>query len=163
MIDIYRGSGAEWEQVASQVARHPDAVAMRSQTLFKLPPAEREKLLADREAVWRAYFAGDVDALGQALPEELVAINAGEAAWNGRREALEGAAAVRAAGVKLVRLEFPKTEIQVYGDTAILYTTYSYETEADGRRESHAGRGTEVFVRRDGRWINSGWHLDSGN
>ena len=35
VIDIYRGSGADWEQVASQVARHPDAVAMRSQTLFR--------------------------------------------------------------------------------------------------------------------------------
>jgi len=25
-----------------------------------------------------------------------------------------------------------------------------------------AGRGTEVFVRRNGRWVDVGWHLDSG-
>ena len=25
-----------------------------------------------------------------------------------------------------------------------------------------AGRGTEVFVRRDGKWLDVGWHLDNG-
>jgi hypothetical protein len=24
------------------------------------------------------------------------------------------------------------------------------------------GRGTEVFVRRDGKWVDVGWHLDNG-
>jgi len=160
VIDVYRGAGADWQQVASQVARHPDAVASRLQTLSKPPPAERETLLANREAVWRAYFAGDANALGQALPEELVAMNPGEPAWTGRRDVLERSAALRAAGVKLIRLEFPRTEIQVHGDTAILYSTYVFETEAGGRRESHAGRGTEVYVRRDGQWVNSSWHLE---
>ena len=107
-----------------------------------------------------AAFAGDGEALGRALPEELVAMNPGEAGWTGRRQVLDGSAALRAAGVKLLRLEFPKTDIQVYGDTAILYSTYLFETEAGGRRESHAGRGTEVYVHRDGRWVNSSWHLE---
>ena len=63
-------------------------------------------------------------------------------------------------GGKLVRLEFPKTEIQVYGNTVILYTTYIYETEVNGKRTTSSGRGTEMFVRRGNELINVGWHLD---
>jgi hypothetical protein len=37
-----------------------------------------------------------------------------------------------------------------------------FETESAGQRQAYAGRGTEIFVRRGGAWINSGWHLDSG-
>jgi hypothetical protein len=51
----------------------------------------------------------------------------------------------------------------VYGGTAILYSLYSCETEKQGRRETSSGRATEVFVRRGGRWVNTGWHLDSGS
>ena len=61
-----------------------------------------------------------------------------------------------------MRLEFPRTEIQVYGQTVILYTTYLYEVEAKGRRTTKSGRGTEIFVRRGNELVNVGWHLDSG-
>ena len=65
-------------------------------------------------------------------------------------------------GAKLVRLEFPKTGLQVYGNTVIVYTAYLYEVEADGKREARSGRGTEMFVRRGDDLANVGWHLDSG-
>jgi hypothetical protein len=45
---------------------------------------------------------------------------------------------------------------------AILYTTWSYTLEVEGKAQTSSGRGTEIFVRRDGQWVNSGWHLDSG-
>jgi hypothetical protein len=50
----------------------------------------------------------------------------------------------------------------VYGDVAVLYSLYRVETESDGRREVQQGRATEVFVLRNGQWINPGWHTDSG-
>ena len=59
-------------------------------------------------------------------------------------------------------LEFPRTEIRVYGDTVILYTTYLYQLENSGTRETHSGRGTEIFVNRGGKLVNTGWYLDSG-
>ena len=61
-----------------------------------------------------------------------------------------------------MRLEFPKTGLQVYGNTVIVYTAYLYEVEADGKREARSGRGTEMFVRRGDDLANVGWHLDSG-
>jgi hypothetical protein len=50
----------------------------------------------------------------------------------------------------------------MYGLTAVLYSTYAYELEAGGQHINRAGRVTEVFVLRDGQWINPGWHMDSG-
>lgn len=51
----------------------------------------------------------------------------------------------------------------MYGYTAIIYTTYVLETEsASGEKQASSGRATEVFVLRDGKWVNPGWHMDSG-
>jgi hypothetical protein len=30
-----------------------------------------------------------------------------------------------------------------------------------GQEQETTGRGTEVFVRRHGRWVHTGWHLDA--
>ena len=162
VLDVYVQEGGHWNQAASNVARHPDALAAQRQQPAPLGPRDRERLLREREAVWRAWFSDDRPALEAVLPPELVAINAGEEPWVTRASALAGAQQFVAAGNKLLRLEFPQTEIQVYGDTAILYTKYLYEMESQGKRETYSGRGTEIFVRRDGRWVNTGWHLDSG-
>ena len=61
-----------------------------------------------------------------------------------------------------MRLEFPCVEIQSYGDVAVIYSLYTFETDAKGERNTSSGRATEVFVRKNGRWTNPGWHLDSG-
>ena len=61
---------------------------------------------------------------------------------------------------KLDAMEFPKTEMQIYGNTIIIYTTYLYEIEAQGKRSTTTGRGTEIFVRRNNLYVNTGWHLD---
>jgi hypothetical protein len=60
-----------------------------------------------------------------------------------------------------VKLEFPKTEIQAYGNTVIIYTTYVYEIEVAGKRSTSKGRGTEMFVHRGDELVNVGWHLDT--
>lgn len=134
-----------------------------------LTPALRHEILRAREAVWRAWFANDRKKLDWMIPAETVAINAGAEEWEGRDDVLAGSRAFVESGGRLVRLEFPRTEIQLFGDVAILYTTYLFETETSGEprqrrgeRSVTAGRGTEIFVRRDARWVNSGWHTDSG-
>jgi len=123
---------------------------------------QRQELLAAREAVWRAWFAGDLRQLEAVIPDETIAVNAGEEAWLKRAQVLASAKGFVEGGGKLVRLEFPHTEIQLYGEVAILYSRYVLEMENKGQRETQSGRGTEIFVRRNGRWLNSGWHLDSG-
>ena len=56
-------------------------------------------------------------------------------------------------------LEFPRTDVQQYGATAILYTSYFFETETKGKRASERGKAIEVFVRQQNGWVNSGWQL----
>jgi ketosteroid isomerase-like protein len=161
-IDIYAKRNGHWMQVASHLNTHPDILEARSQEPQTVSAAAREEILARREAVWRAFFANDRVRLEELVPEDTVAINAGEEVWHDRASVLAGAADFAASGAKLVRLEFPRTEIRIYGDTIILYTTYSYETETEGKRDTYSGRGTEVFVNRKGELLNVGWHLDSG-
>jgi len=119
-------------------------------------------LLADREAVWRAWFGNDRRRLEQLLPSDVVAIS-NDTTWQDRAAVLAAAQAFAQSGTKLVRLDFPRTEQQVFGDVAVLYSRYEFELEKNGKRSLQAGRATEVFVWRDSLWQNTGWHLDSGH
>ncbi len=127
------------------------------------PSVETEQeLLRVREVVWRAWFTNDRKQLQKLLPEDLIAIDAGQEEWPGRKAVLENAAQFVQRGAKLLNLSFPRTEIQLYGDVAILYSLYSFEVQEGEHRTVRSARATEIFVRRNGRWENSGWHLDSG-
>ena len=161
-IDVYAKLDGHWTQVASHLNTHPDILEARSQEPQAVSPRAREEILARREAVWRAFFTNDRAQLEELVPEDTVAINAGEELWHDRASVLAGAAEFAKSGGRLFRLEFPRTEIRVYGDTIILYTSYSYEIDTEGRREAYSGRGTEIFVNREGKLVNVGWHLDSG-
>jgi Domain of unknown function (DUF4440) len=123
----------------------------------------REEILKSREQVWRAFFANDRTALEQLVPPETIVISSGEKAWKYQQDVFQAAAEFQASGGKLVRLEFPRTEIQRFGDVAVLYTTYVVEIENGGRHDLSSGRATEIFVFRDGKWVNPGWHTDSQN
>lgn len=123
----------------------------------------RQELIDAREAAWRAFYRKDPASLERVLGPELVAIQEAQEKWERRNDMIAVAKAIDRAGVELLRLEFPRTEIQVFGDVAILYYTYVFSTGIPGKPAGvDAGRGTEVFVRRDGRWVDVGWHLDNG-
>ena len=123
---------------------------------------ERKSLLEAREAVWRNWFANNAAALGEALPTETIAIEPDSDTFKKRDELMAGAKGFAESGGKLVRLEFPETEIQSYGSTAILYSKYVVVTEFNGKQQETAGRVMETFVLRGERWVNPGWHMDAG-
>jgi Domain of unknown function (DUF4440) len=125
-------------------------------------PQLRQQILTAREAVWKAFFANDRTLLEKLIPQEAIAIDSGSEVWSNRAAILAGAQAFADGGARLVRLEFPKTEMQIYGNTSIVYTVYLYEIEVGGKRTTVTGRGTEMFVRRGNDLVNVGWHLDSG-
>jgi ketosteroid isomerase-like protein len=119
------------------------------------------ELLKAREAVWRAWFANDTKTLEALVPPDTIVISSGEEKWKNQADILQSAAKFQAAGGKLIRLEFPRTETQRFGDVAITYSQYLYETEMDGKRSVTSGRVTEIFVLRNGKWTNPGWHTDT--
>ena len=162
IMDIYAKRKGSWIQVASHTVIDPEWRAQQMSQPMNLTPQIRQRILASREAVWKAWFSNDRAALERLIPEETIAIDNGQEGWSDRAAILAGAKRFAESGGKLVKLEFPKTEIQVYGNTVIIYTTYTYETEVNGQRSTASGRATEMFVRRGDELVNVGWHMDSG-
>jgi ketosteroid isomerase-like protein len=124
-------------------------------------PDGRAELMEAREAVWRAWFVNDTKALAAMVPPDTIVIGSGQERWRNQADILQSAAKFQATGGKLIRLEFPQTEIQRFGDVAIFYSKYLYETEEDGKQSVTSGRVTEIFVLRNGKWTNPGWHTDT--
>jgi hypothetical protein len=146
------------------------AVILAASALFPAVPhwaaaqEDRAELLKVRESVWRAWFAGDMKALEELVPPDTIVISASEIEWKYQADILRSAAEFHASGGKLTRLEFPRTEIQRFGDDfAVIWSKYIVETEENGKRTLSSGRASEIFVRRHGRWTNPGWHTDSSN
>jgi len=85
-------------------------------------PDDRAELLKAREAVWRSWFANDTKTLEALVPPDTIVISSGEEKWKNQTDVLQSAARFQAKGGKLIRLEFPRTEIQRFGDVAITYS-----------------------------------------
>jgi hypothetical protein len=119
-----------------------------------------DELLKVREQVWRAWFAGDTRLLEQLVPPETIVMSGGEEKWKNQADVLRTSAEFHAKGGKLLRLEFPRTEVQHFGNVAIVWSSYVVEIEVNGKRSVGSSRVTEIFVWQHGRWSNPGWHTD---
>jgi ketosteroid isomerase-like protein len=146
----------------SRILRLSAAIIILPTFLISLAGAStsNDDLLQVREAVWRAWFAGDTRTLKKLVSPETIVMSGGEEKWKNQADVLRTAAEFHAKGGKLVRLEFPRTEVQHFGDVAIVWSSYIVEIEVDGKRSSSSSRVTEIFVWQHGRWTNPGWHTD---
>jgi len=158
-----RSSSARFIVNAGVIALLFVSIAACAAKDFSADDPRVSRLASDREAVWWAWFTNDTTKLHQLLADQVVAINMGDSTWQDRSGVLAGAQEFVKSGGKLVRVTFPKTERQVFGDCAVLYSTYEIEFEQGGQKIVQRGRATEMFIWRNGVWQNSGWHLDSGS
>lgn len=118
------------------------------------------ELLRVREQVWRAWFAGDTKTLEELVPAETIVMSGGEEKWKHRDDVLKTSVEFHSKGGKLLRLDSPRNEIQHFSDVAIVWSSYSLELEVDGKKSSETSRITEIFVKKNGKWTNPGWHSD---
>ena len=158
ILDVFHKEPHRWVQVASNTSYHGDELARRISGSRPLGDAEKQDVLAVREAVWRAWFAGDTQQLTSLLPPELITLEP-SGAFGTLKSNLEGSRDFAAGGGKLTRLTFPATQFQAYGATVILYTTYEMDLRSEGRTRTERGAATEVFVRQNGKWVHTGWQL----
>src|SRR5215471_12525031 len=88
ICDFYTKDNGKWIQSGSYTAAHPESPEVQTATPRQLGEQMKKRLLDAREAVWRAFFAGDRAALEKALPPETKAIEAGGDAWSNREQVL---------------------------------------------------------------------------
>jgi ketosteroid isomerase-like protein len=119
------------------------------------------QLFKVRDSVWRAWFSNDVKTLHALVPPNSIVISGGEQNWKHQAEVFQSAADFKSGGNKLIHLEFPHTDIQYFGNVAIVWSEYLVETESQGKHAVSTGRADEIFVFRKGQWVNPGWHTDS--
>lgn len=139
------------------------AAPLAAQAYGPQPDTDTQReILALRETAWRSWFGNDRAAFQRVVPDELVALGWGGGPWEDRTQTLAQMEAFAKSGSTLAILEFPRTVFQRYGDVVILYTSFRVVLrDAAGNLQETAGRGTEVFVHRGGRWVHTGWHLDT--
>ena len=130
--------------------------------ITRVDPAIEQQIVAIRDTAWQAYFANDQATMSRLFPPNFISIGWSGGPWLDRAGTLADAASLASHGGKLVALEFPHTEIQLFGDVAVVYSLYVVEFNYDGITTRQSGRATEVFQRKDGHWIHPSWHLDSG-
>jgi len=118
----------------------------------------RKELETAREAVWRAWFAGDSAALERLIPKVLAAGAAGQ--WEDRAATFEGSRKSAASGRRLVSIRFDSTTIDLRNEVALMRARFTYVLEASwGTRTTISGTAAEIFVRENGRWVNPFWYL----
>jgi len=148
--------------VATGALTAQEAPSMPMAQITRVEPAVYHEIVAIRDTAWRAYFANDTAVMLRLFPENFISVGWGGGPWEGKRGTLAGAAQLAADGGRLVQLAFPHTEIQLFGDIAVVYSLYDVTFEVNGAEVRQSGRATEVFRRRTGYWDHPSWHLDSG-
>jgi ketosteroid isomerase-like protein len=139
------------------------AAPVQAQQFGPAPDAATQReLLALREGAWHTWFSNDQEGFRRIVPDELVGLSWSGGPWEDRAQTMAQMQEFAKGGMTLKSLEFPRNVFQHYGDVVILYSTFRLVlTSPSGQLDETAGRATEIFVRRAGRWIHTGWHLDA--
>jgi Domain of unknown function (DUF4440) len=147
-----KDAAAAQVNVSAQLGHRPDS-------------ATEQTILGARDAIWHAWFANDTAQLRQLVPEALAAgeTQGSQQRWSDRTRAMNEARQFVTAGGTLITLDFPRTEIHVMGNVAVVLSEYDVQVTTHGTPHSTRGHSTEIFVLHKGHWVNPFWHLESSN
>lgn len=146
--------------LALLVATTPLAAQAAPRVTATLSAADLGMLETVRKAVWVDWFSGDTAALHHVLAPELVAVSAGAPHWQSLNQSIASSADFKAKGGRFVSVAFDSAMTHRFGDVVVMFSHYTVVTENEDKRSTQKGRATEVFVRTNGRWVHTSWHLD---
>ena len=114
IMDVFAKRDGRWIQAASYTVTDPAWKSERLAQNSPIPDPVRKQILEAREAVWRAWFAGDLQSLEKIIPDEAIAINGADKDWENRSIILDGAK-------KLCRRRWQAdpARVSAYRDTAL--------------------------------------------
>ncbi len=72
ICDFYTKNDGKWLQSGSYTMLHPESTEAQMAAPRQIDDQMKKRLLDAREAVWRAYFAGDRATLEKLIPEETI-------------------------------------------------------------------------------------------
>src|ERR1044071_3479404 len=87
--DFYTKENGKWIQSGSDTALHQESLEQQLAVPRSVGVQMKKRLLDAREAVWRAWFAGDRATLKKLTPDKTVAIEAGKNDWWSRKSILD--------------------------------------------------------------------------
>ncbi len=112
-------------------------------------PGATEKELADLENRWaEAIVKGDVATLERLYADEYMAIDPTGATFTKDQDI----ANVKSGNFKLASFKIDELKVRVHGDVAVVTSRNTIKGTYMGKDASGAYRGTDVFVKRGGRW-----------
>jgi len=112
-------------------------------------PGAVEKELTDLENRWAEAIAkGDVTALERLYADEYMAIDPAGATLTKEQDI----ANVKSGNFKLASFKIDELKVRVHGEVAVVTSRNTIKGTYMGKDASGAYRGTDVFVKRGGRW-----------
>jgi len=124
-------------------------------------PDVRQRLVAARDTIWRAWFSNDTALLRRYLPPAAATVEGpGGTQWNNREQIVAGSRAFANARARLVDLQFVNTQVAQAGHSALVRSDFQTVVETGTRRDTTRGHATELFVLLDGTWVNPYWQLE---
>ena len=112
-------------------------------------PGAVEKELTDLENRWAEAIAkGDVATLERLYADEYMAIDPAGATFTKDQDI----ANVKSGNFKLASFKIDELKVRVHGDVAVVTSRNTIKGTYMGKDASGAYRGTDVFVKRGGRW-----------
>ena len=94
------------------------------------------------------------------LGPELVAISPDAPEYQSLEVTVAGSMRFKASGGSLVSVTFDANMAHRFGNVVVMFSHYHVVMAHAGKESSQRGRATEVFVKHDGRWVHTSWHLD---
>jgi Domain of unknown function (DUF4440) len=147
--------------VGPVVGTRPLAAQAAPRVATALGASELAALEVVRRDVWVHWFAGDTASLRRVLAPELVAITSDSPQWQSLDETIKSSVRFKESGGRLESVTFDSTRVHLLGEVVVMFSHYAIVTVRSGARSTQKGRATEVFVRTQGRWVHTSWHLDA--
>src|SRR5258705_2816396 len=120
ICDFYTKDKGNWIQSGSDTALHQESREEQLAQPRSIGDQMKKRLLDAREAVWRAFFAGDRATLEKLIPDGTVAIGADDNNCSNRQTIFDGSAQLAKNVGQSLNLEFPQTHVQVHVSDARL-------------------------------------------